>query len=84
MRLFRKARDERAERLARQRREVGPNGWTCHVCGDYRPDARISVHSSVTMIGPVPLQQNVRYCNDRPDCVAGAAEVSFVPERSDG
>lgn len=69
---------ERHERLERQRREVGSNGWTCHVCGDYRPDAAISVYSSTIMLGAgIPMQQNVRYCNDRPECVAGAPNVSF-------
>jgi hypothetical protein len=52
-----------------QRREVGKNGWTCHACGDYRPDEFISTVSSrrVTETG-VPLTTNYRYCNDRPLC----------------
>lgn len=81
MKLFWKQRNERMKRmneLARQRREVGDNGWTCHVCGDYRPDAQISIYSKMSMIGPgIPFQQNVRYCNDRPDCIAGAPNIDF-------
>lgn len=69
------------DRLAEQRREVGSDGWTCHVCGDYRPDELIAVVSSKRMVGGVEMTQNVRYCIDRPDCVRGALDVvRFVPE----
>lgn len=42
--------------------------WTCHVCGDERPDAKISVAKHPLGIAVV----NVRFCNDRPDCAAKA------------
>jgi hypothetical protein len=62
-----------------QRREVGRDGWTCHVCGDYRPDSAISVYSSTIMLaGNIPMQQNVRYCNDRPACQEGAKNVNWI------
>lgn len=52
--------------------------WRCHVCGDTRPDAKISVYSTIKMIGRVETQQNVRYCNDRPACIEGASSVDFL------
>jgi hypothetical protein len=55
--------------------------WTCHVCHDERPDERISVYTTETMLaGRVPMRQNVRYCNDRPACREGARTVRFLPE----
>ena len=51
--------------------------WTCHVCGEDRPDAMISVFSRTVMIGKIEAQENVRYCNDRPACVEGAVFVAL-------
>lgn len=53
--------------------------WTCHICGDERPDARISVFKKPSVLpGGATMTQNVRYCNDRPDCLAGAPKVDFL------
>lgn len=53
--------------------------WICHVCGKERPDAKISVYSSTKMLsGKYPMKQNVRYCNDNPDCIEGAKSVDFI------
>lgn len=53
--------------------------WTCHVCHAERPDERISVHRKSTVTeGGIRIQQNVRYCNDRPTCVEGAEKVDFL------
>lgn len=50
--------------------------FTCMVCGDWRPDAQISVQHR-----PLPnwdykrmpgARTNLRYCNDRPGCVTAA------------
>lgn len=43
--------------------------WKCHVCGQLRPDSKISVavHSRVDGNG-VESKQNVRYCNDNGTC----------------
>ena len=49
--------------------------WTCHVCGDERPDDRISVFSVIEFVGGVEIRQNVRYCNDRSECRAGCPGV---------
>lgn len=44
--------------------------WTCHICGDERPDKLISVLSYPIFEG---AKRNVRYCNDRVACLEGAA-----------
>jgi hypothetical protein len=51
--------------------------WTCHVCGEERPDDKISVFSTDVTIGRVQARQNVRYCNDRQACISGATKVDF-------
>ena len=53
--------------------------WTCHVCGEERPDAAISVYRRTEVAkGGLTITQNVRYCNDRSDCAVGAPAVSFL------
>ena len=52
--------------------------WTCHVCGKERPDAKISVYSRTVQKGTVGITENVRYCNDNPECEAGAEKVSWL------
>lgn len=65
----------RRRRLARERAEVGPGGWTCHFCGSYRPDAAIGVVSRERLLGRgVPMTENRRYCRDRVVCVEQAKE----------
>jgi predicted subunit of tRNA(5-methylaminomethyl-2-thiouridylate) methyltransferase len=50
--------------------------WTCHVCGRERPDDKISVLSVSHMHARgFEVRHNVRYCNDRPECAAGAIEI---------
>lgn len=52
--------------------------WTCHVCGDERPDAQISVlRVDVPYFGAL-LTVNVRYCNDRLACLRGAPAADLV------
>lgn len=55
--------------------------WSCMVCGRVRPDEQIGVHSTTQWIGAVPVQRNVRYCNDRPDCIAGAVAYDWAKPR---
>lgn len=55
--------------------------WKCHVCGAERPDEKISVHKESEWAG-VPgmrfeVAANVRYCNDREACCAGAEAVGL-------
>lgn len=51
--------------------------WTCHICGDERPDALISVRKVPAEMGGVNFEQNVRYCNDRPACAEASKTYSF-------
>lgn len=50
--------------------------WTCHICGEERPDAIISVLSFPMKDSDGKINKhatiNVRYCNDKPKCLAGA------------
>ena len=53
--------------------------WTCHICGKERPDALISVCTKPLVIdGQVFGDQNVRYCNDNPECHKKAQDFEFV------
>lgn len=53
--------------------------WTCHICKKKRPDAKISVHTTPLRIGGrVMGEQNVRYCNDNPECKKKAQNYEFV------
>ena len=54
--------------------------WTCHICKKVRPDLSISVLTKPLKIGSVVAQQNIRYCNDDPECYRGAQEFSFYKE----
>lgn len=53
-------------------------GWTCHVCGDERPDQFVSVRSRPFAIGEVIGHENIRYCNDRPACIEGSKTKTFL------
>ncbi len=55
--------------------------WTCHVCGDDRPDELIDVMTT-SKVSPngVVFEQNVRYCKDRIQCEAGAIAVDFTED----
>lgn len=56
----------------------GFDTWKCHICGEERPDDKISVVTKPLIInGQVCGEQNIRYCNDRPACIEGANEFSF-------
>lgn len=56
--------------------------WTCHVCGDRRPDAQISVHVKTTMFHNAPIVENIRYCNDRQECIDGAPDTSHFSKEA--
>jgi len=52
--------------------------WTCHVCKEERPDDKISVLSKPLKInGQAVGTQNIRYCNDNPDCISKAQGLDF-------
>jgi hypothetical protein len=46
--------------------------WTCHICHEERPDRFISVLTKPLNIPGVDAQENIRYCNDKRSCLAGA------------
>lgn len=52
--------------------------WKCHVCGEERLDTYISVYKKRSEINGISFQQNIRYCNDKPECAEGAREVDFL------
>ncbi len=66
---------------------LGELTWTCHVCGDTRPDAKVSVFSrDISKRMGLPegtAQENIRYCNDRDSCIKGAKTKHHVPEGPD-
>lgn len=73
-----KAMPNKEENNRRRRREV-KDTWACNVCGEERPDEKISVYSFAEIWpGNVPVMQNIRYCNDRPECAEGAKTIRFV------
>jgi hypothetical protein len=52
--------------------------WKCQICGEERPDDKISVHSKPIVINGLVLgQTNVRYCNDRQDCKNKALDLDY-------
>lgn len=52
--------------------------WKCHICKEERPDDKISVVSKPLVInGQTVGEQNIRYCNDRQECIKGAQTFSF-------
>ena len=52
--------------------------WTCHICGEERPDAKISVLTKPLVInGTACGEQNIRYCNDKAECIEGARHKDF-------
>lgn len=62
--------------------------WRCEVCGNLRPDDKISVHTvDVSEKWGLPVrcaQRNVNYCNDRQSCIDGApAKVDESPTHPD-
>jgi hypothetical protein len=63
---------------------AGALTWSCHVCGEERPDAAIGVFKREHLIeGRVEVTENVRHCIDRADCVFGAQQVHFLPARKE-
>jgi len=52
--------------------------WTCHICREERPDARISVWTKPLGLPGVEGTQNIRYCNDRQECIDGAKDFVFI------
>ena len=61
--------------------------WTCHICGEVRPDAKISVYKrELTIPGTPPgnSHMNVRYCNDNTYCPDRASIIETFDELKKG
>lgn len=62
------------------------DSWTCHVCGENRPDRFISVrkHDKSEEYGMTPgtFQENIRYCNDKELCIQGSKTHSHFNKES--
>jgi len=55
--------------------------WRCHICKEVRPDAKISVLTKPWIVNGYPMgEQNIRYCNDKPECVEGAKTFTFIKD----
>lgn len=53
--------------------------WKCHICREARPDDKISVLKKPLIVNGINMgSQNIRYCNDKPECLKGAKEFSFI------
>jgi hypothetical protein len=56
--------------------------WKCHICGEERPDAALSVRSRQQLLGgTIPMEVNVRYCNDNPACIEASYTHDFFADR---
>jgi hypothetical protein len=53
------------------------------VCGETRPDEKITVltrdRSDLYALPRGTVAEHIRYCNDKPQCVAGSKFKSFFP-----
>lgn len=69
------------ERAERDLKILRAGGWTCHACGDARPDELIAMRSAVVAGGV----QHIRwYCVDRPECVDEvAAQLDKIRREAD-
>lgn len=61
------------------------NTWTCHICGKERPDNKISVFtrdiSAKSKFPSGTIKQNVRYCNDNPECEESAKDFDIFSKQ---
>lgn len=49
--------------------------WTCHFCGELRPDNLIGVADTTRIMAEVvEVKLTRRYCRDREECIAAAAQ----------
>ena len=70
------------KKLEGQKMVTAFDTWKCHICGEERPNGKISVLTKPLIInGQVCGEQNIRYCNDRPACIERAKEFSFFEGR---
>ena len=62
------------------------DNWTCHVCGENRPERFVSVHkrdnSEKYSMSPGTFVENIRYCNDKHKCIKGSRTHSNFTKES--
>jgi hypothetical protein len=58
--------------------------WTCHICGQERPDAMIGVEKHKTLMPGTNLrvEESVRYCRDKAECMNAAPNFSFIKPKT--
>jgi hypothetical protein len=60
--------------------------WTCHICGQERPDELIGVISTDVSheynLAAGTMTQNVRYCTDNKACAEAAKTYRFLKMRA--
>lgn len=60
--------------------------WKCHICKEERPDDKISVYQRPLLMGEpgreITITMNIRYCNDRQECIEGAKTFSFFKKET--
>lgn len=79
LRRSKRSRRKQEERLFKSRGLFDNLTWTCHICKDERPDAKISVWSKKRRLeGDVVITENIRYCNDRDSCIEGARTYTII------
>lgn len=52
--------------------------WKCHVCGEERPNDKISVLTIPKNMYGMTIEMNVRYCNDRQVCIDRSEHVDHT------
>lgn len=56
--------------------------WTCHACGETRPDDKVAVFTRVHPVADsgATMSENIRFCSDRPACESRARNISLLGE----
>lgn len=49
--------------------------WMCDICGKIRPDKDIKVHTYIISGSNTFIENKVKYCFDRADCLKGALDI---------
>ena len=58
--------------------------WTCHICGEERPDDKIGViNRQIIIIPDVIGHENIRFCKDKESCREGALTFSHLNPKSE-
>ena len=62
--------------------QITKTNWNCHICKEIRPDSKISVLTKPLIVNGMEIgKQNIRYCNDKNECIKQAKTFSFIKEK---